>query len=263
MNLIVMLLIIFSIALLMTMTGRGGGNFYVLALVLSGLSMHEAASAGQLILFVSSISATLIFGRGRHVEWKLVLFIGGLTAFSAFFGGLFSQYFTGKTLKFVFSFFLLIAAFLMLRPAVERNSNNSNKAGFWNLKSGENVYMINLKLAVPVIIATGFGAGMVGVSGGSFLVPLMVLACGVPMTLAVGTSTTMVAGIAFMGFWGHVVSGHFVPDTAIPLSIAAVLGGLLGGSFAIKMKPAFLKLLFACTTLAASIVMVINAIITK
>lgn len=261
MNLIIMLLIIFSIALLMTMTGRGGGNFYVLALVLSGISMHESASTGQFILFISSISATLMFGRGRHIEWKLVFFIGSLTAFSAFFGGLFSQYFSGKTLKFIFSFFLMVAAILMFRPVSEKNIYNKKKAGFWNFKSGENRYIINLKVAIPIVIATGFGAGMVGVSGGSFLVPLMVLACGVPMNLAVGTSTTMVAGTAFMGFLGHMVSGHFVPKIAIPLSFAAAIGGLLGGSFAIKTKPEFLKILFAVTTLAASIIMIINAIV--
>ena len=173
MNLILLSLIIFFIALFMTMTGRGGGNFYVLALVLSGLSMHESASSGQFILFVSSLSATIIFGRGRHIEWKLVLFLGGLTASSAFLGGFFAHYFTGKTLKFIFSFFLLLAAMLMLRPAREKEMEPLKKPGFWNLKSGERVYTINLKLAIPVIALTGFGAGMVGVSGGSFLVPLM------------------------------------------------------------------------------------------
>ena len=256
-----MAVIIFFIALLMTMTGRGGGNFYVLALVLSGISMHESAATGQFILFVSSISATLIFGRGRQIEWKLVLLIGSLTAAAAFFGGFFSHYFTGKTLKFIFSFFLLVAAFLMLRPVVEKDVKTGARTGIWHLKSGGNIYSINLKIAVPIILATGFGAGMVGVSGGSFLVPLMVLACGVPMNLAVGTSTTMVAGTALMGFTGHMVSGHFVAGTAVPLAIAAALGGILGGSFAIKTNPKLLKKLFAFTTLVASIVMVLNAVI--
>ena len=122
MNLLIMAPVIFFIALLMTMTGRGGGNFYVLAVVLTGMSMHESASTGQFILFVSSISATLIYGRGRYIEWKLVLFIGGLTALSAFFGGYFSQCFSGKTLKLVFSFFLLMAALLMMRPAAEKKN---------------------------------------------------------------------------------------------------------------------------------------------
>ena len=118
-------------------------------------------------------------------------------------------------------------------------------------------------MAVPIVIATGFGSGMVGISGGSFLVPLMVLACGVPMHIAVGTSTTMVAGTALTGFLGHTVSGHFVPHTAVPLAAAAAVGGMLGGSIAMKTKPAFLKMLFALTTLAASIVMASNAFMAK
>jgi len=263
MNLLILALIIFCIAILMTMTGRGGGNFYVLALVLSGLSMHQSASTGQFILFVSSISATLIYGRSRKVEWKLVLILGPITALAAFFGGFVAKYFSGEILKYIFSFFLLIASLLMLRPVKERKVFAKNKFGILNLSSNGNEYQINVTLALPLIVATGFGAGMVGVSGGSFLVPLMVLACGVPMDLAVGTSTTMVAGTALMGFIGHMVTGDFIPTTAIVLAVSASIGGIIGGSFALKTKPKKLKYLFAITTLIASIVMVVNAIISK
>ena len=37
---------------------------------------------------------------------------------------------------------------------------------------------------------------MVGVSGGSFLVPLMVLDCGVPIYTAVGTASTLISATA-------------------------------------------------------------------
>ena len=33
---------VFLIAVVMTMAGRGGGNFYVLAQVIAGVSMHAA-----------------------------------------------------------------------------------------------------------------------------------------------------------------------------------------------------------------------------
>jgi uncharacterized membrane protein YfcA len=263
MNLIILTLLIFVIAILMTLTGRGGGNFYVLALVLSGFSMQQSASTGQFILFISSISATLIFGKGKNIEWKLVLVIGSITAISAFFGGYFSQYFSGKILKFVFSFFLLIASLLMFLPVKKKKITEEKKSGIWNLKSNGNEYQINLKLALPLIIATGFGAGMVGVSGGSFLVPLMVLTCGIPMNLAVGTSTTMVAGTSLMGFIGHVITGDFIPETGIILAIAASIGGIIGGRFALKTKPKVLKIIFAFTSLIASILMVFNALMSS
>ena len=255
-------LVIFLIAVLMTMTGRGGGNFYVITLVLFGIGMHEAATTGQFILFISSLAATLIYGQKRVVEWKLVFFIGILTAVSAFCGGYFSSYFSGKTLKFVFSFFLLIAAFLMLKP-VKEAERKVRKKMTWYLKSGENEFVIDLKIAVPIIIATGFGAGMVGVSGGSFLVPLMVLACSVPMRIAVGTATTLVFITALMGFLGHVISGHFDAGLALPIAFAGAVGGIIGGKIALKTKPKKLKLLFAYTTLAASVIMVMNALMSQ
>lgn len=60
MNIFVMCFIIFAIAVIMTMTGRGGGNFYVLALALSGITMHEAATTGQFVLIVSSLAASIL-----------------------------------------------------------------------------------------------------------------------------------------------------------------------------------------------------------
>lgn len=264
MHIAVVALVIFLIAALMTMTGRGGGNFYVITLVLFGVGMHEAATTGQFILFISSLAATLIYGQKRVVEWKLVFFIGTLTAVSAFCGGYFSSYFSGKTLKLVFSFFLLIAAFLMLKPVKEAEEKiKARKKMVWYLKSGENDFIVDIKIAVPIIVATGFGAGMVGVSGGSFLVPLMVLACSVPMRIAVGTATTLVSITALMGFTGHVVSGHFDARFAVPIALAGAVGGIIGGKMAMKTKPAKLKLLFAYTTLAASIIMVLNAVLSK
>jgi len=89
----------------------------------------------------------------------------------------------------------------------------------------------------------------------------MVLACGVPMRIAVGTSSAMVAATALTGFFGHTISGDFNPSLAIPLAIVAVLGGLLGGRLSIKTNPENLKRIFAYTTLAAAVFMVLNALL--
>jgi len=258
---IIMAVAIFAIAVLMTMTGRGGGNFYVLTIVLFGSGIHTAATTGQFILTVSSLTATLLFSKNKMIEWKLVLVIGGITATSAFFGGFFSVYISELVLKIVFAFFLVIAGILMLRP-IKKKKYIGNKTNIWKLQSGDLTYSINLKYAVPLIVLTGFGSGMVGVSGGSFLVPLMVLACGVPMDIAVGTSTTMVAATAFMGFLGHIGNSHFEYDLAIILAVAAGIGGYFGSKIALKTKPKYLKTLFAYTTLAAAVALIINIFFT-
>jgi uncharacterized membrane protein YfcA len=91
----------------------------------------------------------------------------------------------------------------------------------------------------------------------------MVLLCGVPMRIAVGTSSAMVATTAIMGFIGHATQGHFDPKGALSFAVIAVLGGLIGGKFAMKTKPEKLKTIFAYTTLAASSFMIFNALFSK
>jgi uncharacterized membrane protein YfcA len=49
--------LVFSVAVLMTMVGKGGGNFYVVILALSGIPMHQAATTGQFILFAAAAFA--------------------------------------------------------------------------------------------------------------------------------------------------------------------------------------------------------------
>lgn len=261
---IIVSLIVLFVAVTMTMVGKGGGNFYVLILVVAGIPMHQAATTGQFILFTAAVAAMLVFQKNKVVAWPLAIFIGTLTAMSAFAGGYFSHLFSGFSLKIIFACLLAIAGTMILVPVFEKTGfNEKKKFGYWRFKLGEDKHIVNLWIAIPVTILAGFGSGMVGVSGGSFLVPLMVLACYVPMHVAVGTASTLIAAIAFMGFIGHAIQGDFNPSWAIPLAMITIIGGIIGGKFAMKTKPKHLKQLFAYTTWAASIFMMINAYYSK
>jgi len=261
MKVVVIAMVTLCIAILMAMTGRGGGNFYVPVLIAAGVTIHEAATTGQFILVATAVTALLIFQKHKTVDWKLALVIDPPTDIMAFVGGYYAHIFSGMVLKLVFAGLLVLASLLMLRPIQEQPGENRRRIGFWNRQYNNCEYTINLWLAMPITAATGLAAGMVGVSGGSFKIPLMVLACGVPMRIAIGTSSAMVAATALMGFLGHTVSGDFNPTWAIPLAVVAVMGGLLGAKFSIKARPEKLKLIFAYTTLAAAVFMLANAMV--
>lgn len=258
MNIWLLALIILLIAVFMVMTGHGGGNFFIIALVLAGIDMHIAATSVQFILFTAAFSAMLVFGRKKFVEWKLAIFMGALIGVSAFLGGYFSDYIPGKALKLILSILLFILALFMLKP-VKKGTVQSVKTGWnhWSVKSFESthIFSVNLLLVVPIVLIFGFVAGMVGISGGSFMVPLLVLVCSVPMKNAVATASTLVAVSALTGFAGHAISGHFDYRIALPLALGGIIGGIIGGSIAIKSKPKLLKILFAITTLVAAIIM--------
>jgi uncharacterized membrane protein YfcA len=148
----------------------------------------------------------------------------------------------------------------MLLPEKGGRKTANPRRSFWNLTEGGDTYVIDLRVAVPLTLATGFFSGMVGISGGSFLVPLMVVGCGVPVRVAVGTATAMLAATALAGFSGNALHGGFSPGLAIPAAGAAVVGGILGGRIALKTKPQSLKTISGILTIIAAILMLVNAL---
>ena len=250
----------FLVAVFMTMAGRGGGNFYVLIQVAAGASMGMAASTGQFLMFATSLAAMFIFNKHKTVSWSMAIFIGLTTSLMAFVGGFAASYFSGTSLKLVFSFMLVVASIFMFFPVRERVGELPAGFGLRKITFGGDEYVINILIALPVALATGFVAGMVGVSGGSFLIPLMVLGCRLPMHVAVGTASVMVAATAGMGFLGHLASGGVDFAWVLPQAGIAIVGGVIGSRLALKTKPKSLKMVFALTTLIAAGLMFFNAI---
>jgi uncharacterized membrane protein YfcA len=253
--------VVVIVAMATSMIGRGGGNFYVPVLVASGMVMGRAATTAQLILVSTAVAASLVFQRHKTVDWRLALVIDPPTDVMALVGGFFAHRFGGLALKIAFAALLVTAGFFMLRPVKERVRRRARKFGFWHRSFGGHDYAVNLWLALPMTAAVGFVAGMVGISGGSFKIPLMVLLCGVPVRIAVGTSSVMVAVTALMGFLGHALAGDFDPAGAFPLAGAAVLGGLVGGKISVHLDERKLKGAFAYTTFAAALFMGLSALV--
>ncbi len=113
-------IVIMLIAFFMTMTGRGGGNFYVLTLVLSGISMNLSASTGQFILMCSSLMAAILFSKQKMNNWRLTILLGVFLFISAMAGGFYGQYFNERVLKGIFAVIMFLAALLMLKKPKQK-----------------------------------------------------------------------------------------------------------------------------------------------
>src|SRR6056297_1714185 len=257
----ILAIIILGIAVFMSMVGKGGGNFYILAMITAGISMHHAATTSQLIMMTTATISMLVFNKNKRVDWKLALVIDPATDIMALVGGYLAGGFEGYILKLMFAISLIIVSIFMFIPVKNKKIKKADRFGFWERDFGDNHYVVNLWLTIPVAAIVGFFAGAIGISGGSFKIPLMVLAGGVPIEIAVGTSSAMVAVTALMGFIGHGLQGNINLSLALPLVIAAVSGGLIGSKWAIKTKPKNLKLLFSVINIAAAIFIIINIIL--
>jgi hypothetical protein len=255
-----MYLIILIISITMAMVGKGGGNFYVLVMILAGIKMQNAATTSQLIMMATALTSMLIFHKNKKVDWKLALIIDPPTDIMAFVGGYFASDIHATTLKIMFASVLILISIFMFIPVKEKPLSFNNKKGYWNREFNGYKYSVNLWTVLPLTATVGFFAGAIGISGGAFKIPLMVMLCGIPMEIAIGTSSAMVAATALMGFIGHSINGDFNPNLAIPLALVAVCGGLIGSKLALKNKPKNLKKIFAFTNLLAAIIMIINIV---
>jgi uncharacterized membrane protein YfcA len=96
---------------------------------------------------------------------------------------------------------------------------------------------------------TGFLSGMLGVGGGSTMVPVMVLLAGYDQYTAQGTSLLAMIPIGAIGAYTHWRFGQVSTET-LPCLIPGIVIGSLGGAFLAHLLPELaLRLFFAAVLL--------------
>jgi len=246
-----------------SMGGQGGGVVYVPILLALGMSIHDAETTSLFVIVATSVSAAIIYRRRRTTDWNLALVIEPMTFVLAFGGGLAANYIDAFALKIVFGAVLIVASLFMLRPITERETISARRWGHWPRTMGAYSYVVRLPSLVPVTAVAGFVAGMIGISGGIFKMPAMLLLGGVPMRIAIGTSSFMVVLTALAGLSGHLVSGSgsFDVFVALPLAAAAFVGGRLGSSLSTRVKPSTLKIYFAVLLPLVAVWMIVGTLV--
>ena len=81
----------------------------------------------------------------------------------------------------------------------------------------------------------------------------MVLLCGVPMGIAVATSTVMVAITALFGLVGHAIHGNVDYKIGLFLGVVTIIGGLIGSKISLNLDKAKLKKIFGVVLILIAI----------
>lgn len=260
---LVVCLVTAGMALLFSMVGLGGGATYVPVLLGAGIAMREASTTSLFMIMLASISATLVFGRKRTIDWKLLFAIAIPSLLSSFLGGYVAQWVRVLILKFIFTVVLIIAAIFLLRPAKEEGQSPKflPKWCLWNRHCGDYQYHVSL-LVIPTMVFVGFVAGMIGVGGGLFMLPLLVLLFGCPMRIGIGVTSTLNGLLAMPMFIGHLLGGDpFHIWLALPLAAAAFGGARLGPILSLRTGLPKLRVILAIVLIALSVWMIANIFI--
>jgi uncharacterized membrane protein YfcA len=223
--------------------GTGGGVFLIpILLLVFGLPIHFAVGTSILCVIATSTAvASVNVERGTaNMRLGMTLEIG--TSLGAISGGLAAAYLSASVLEAVFAVVLLPTAVLMWRGRGENATDTSrqstesaatNSTGwlggeFDDPQTGRHVvYRVQrLWAGLGIAFIAGIMSGLLGIGGGIFKVPALVLFCGVPIRAAAATSNFMIGVTAAAGAFLYFGRGDVRPM----LTATVVLGVLIGSA---------------------------------
>jgi len=156
----------------------------------------------------------------------------------------------------------MIAAWFMFR-AKKESKGISIKTGrfYWHRSFGGNEYSINIILVFPVMFFIGYVAGLLGIAGGVFKVPIMILWFGIPAKIAVATSSLMVGFTGLLGFGGHLMNQQPDWKLAFALGIVVFLGAKIGSRISVRLPEKSVKMAMAVILTGLAIFMIVKTLI--
>ena len=212
-NLTLLEVAFFSIALLYSMTGHSGGLGYIAIMALIGMAPQEIKPMALGMNIIVSTVATVRFYAGHFKQALFLPFILGSVPL-AMLGG----YLQLPTHWFNLLMGLALV-FAALRIAVKRPADLP-------------AITPNFSMAILAGAAIGLLSGLIGVGGGIFLTPLILLLGWANPKQAVAVSAPFILLNSFSGLAGF--SAHTtqtLPAGIIWLALAVLLGGLVGSHF--------------------------------
>ena len=263
-NTLILAAVFFTVSTLFSMMGMGGGMLYVPILLFAGFTFEQAPAISLLLIIATSLAALSTFWRNQKVDWKLALVIDPPTDIMAFVGGYLSSLVAEPILKSILVVILMVSGTLMWIKRTRKKAVPIEKDRWWLWHRNFHGirYTVHLPLVLTATASIGLLSGMLGLTGGIIKLPIMVLLCGVPMDIAVATSTVMVAATALSGLAGHAMIAPVDWHTGLLLAGAAVAGGLLGSRLSLSIDKARLKKWFGVAVWLIALRLLIQLIYT-
>ncbi|MBT9252952.1 MAG: sulfite exporter TauE/SafE family protein [Brockia lithotrophica] len=222
------------------LVGLGGGVVMIPLLVHTfRLSQVRAHGTSLAAVVVSGIAGAATYARFGSADLWGALLLAAPAMATANLGARFAHALPEWKLKRAFGAFLLFTtALLLARPYL--NALAVSGAGGAVGTSGAGIAVL---LATGIF--TGFLSGMMGVGGGSIMVPAMVVFLGVGQHLAQGTSLLAMVPTGTVGAWTHFRLGNVAVSILPGLLAGIFLGSSLGAWIAHLLPDAALRAVFA------------------
>ena len=207
---------IFIVAVLYSSVGHGGASGYLAVMAFLAVAPEVTRPTALVLnLFVASIG-TVQFYRAGYFSWRIFLPFAAASIPLAFVGGMI--HLTTDVYKIVLGIVLCLAA---VRLAI-------------NLKGDDQVKDPPIAACLLIGAMIGLLSGMVGVGGGIFLTPILLLMHWAETRVAAGVSVLFILVNSISGLAGNYAQVSVLPPDVWVWIAAAVAGGLIGSTLGSK-----------------------------
>ncbi|MBI5638645.1 MAG: sulfite exporter TauE/SafE family protein [Nitrospinae bacterium] len=216
------------------LVGLGGGIVMVPMLTgMAGFSQRRAHGTSLAALVFTGMAGAATYAFSGAVDFLAAGALAATAVLSAGAGARSAHRLPADKLKRYFGIFQLgVAALLIAKPWLIHGSVPGVWSKiFWLLAAGA---------------ATGFLSGMMGVGGGSIMVPAMVLLAGMGQHVAQGSSLLAMVPAGIAGAAAHNRLGNVAGEALWWLLPGIAAGAFAGGMAAAAIDADWLRALFAC-----------------
>lgn len=205
----------------------GGGSILATPLLLYVVGVaqpHVAIGTGALAVSVNAFANFASHAFKGHVWWRCAAVFSALGVVGALAGSSLGKAMDGERLIFLFGVLMVIVGVLMLKP---------RKA----LTAGCRPVDLRMCLTTAAVaLAAGAASGFFGIGGGFLIVPGLMLATGMPMINAIGTSLLSVGAFGLATALNYASSGLVDWWLAAEFIGGGIVGGVLGMLLATRLS---------------------------
>ena len=231
----------------------GGGSILAVPLLVYVVGLdnpHVAIGTSAIAVALNAASNLAMHGRAGNVNWHCAIVFGAAGVAGAFLGSTLGKMMDGRKLLVLFAILMMVVGALMLRRRATKD-NSSVRLSRENLPK-----LLGLGLIAGAI------SGFFGIGGGFLIVPALILATGMPILNAVGSSLVSVTAFGLTTASNYAWSG-MVDWTIASLFVAGgLIGGLLGARSArlLANRRGALTIVFAVLIFAVALYMLVRSL---
>jgi uncharacterized membrane protein YfcA len=204
----------------------GGGSILATPLLLYVVGVaqpHIAIGTGALAVSVNAFANFASHATRGHVWWRCAIVFALLGSIGAIGGSTLGKAMDGSHLLFLFGVLMIVIGTLMLR----------GRTGVEAVARPIDARMCIMTSVVAIV--SGLASGFFGIGGGFLIVPGLMLATGMPMISAVGSSLLAVGAFGLATAANYAISGMVDWVLAAEFVGGGIGGGLIGMLLATRL----------------------------